>query len=61
MLSVVRNKTCMCSIAVVTTGILFTFCIQNIIRMKESLALWSFFGTGQNFIQNTLQNLWKVA
>jgi len=39
MLSVIRNKTCMCCIIVVTSGILFTFCIQNVIRMKESFAL----------------------
>ena len=46
MLSVIRNKTCICCIIVVTAGILLTFYIQNVIRMKESLALQSFFFLG---------------
>jgi hypothetical protein len=57
MLSVIRNKTCMCCIIVVTTGILFTSCIKNVIRVKEILVSLSFSGTGKNCIQNTLQNL----
>jgi hypothetical protein len=48
MLSVIRNKTCICCFIVVTTCNLFTSCIQNVIRMKKSLALWVFlWGTGQ--------------
>jgi len=43
MLSVIRNKARMCYIIVVTAGIPFTFCIQNVIRMKGSLASQSFF------------------
>jgi hypothetical protein len=57
MLSVIRNKTCICCIIVVTAGILFTFYIQNVIRMKESLALQSFFLGQDSILFKTLSKI----